>query len=410
MHSTSRWATRSRKNMCIKEEMKKSESKAMVHIQRALEFGTELQDLPPQAKLMLVKQATEGMLDVDKLSRVNREFFIMLEDARRLYYAWQNGRTITDAEVRKGLAFSELLFCYAPDHIQRNVHIARDILEKDPKALHRCMDVLFEIDDGYKLATNKDGFIATHFPHVMHSVYDHHRWNRDPYVGGIVINSDLPVDAWIGRYTKYEFYRRKEFIRRLINQVYMELKIEDIDTFEDPTNQQPTFFDFHAKLTQMEIHRITIHSPDSWSWGTYDPYAKQCLVQMVLVPIYQERAVDRISWNVQMFPEHDEFPDRNGVPTEVQLRKIVVHASLEEEWASEQHKIDTHKAMQDILKRSVKRAVGYWYEEALPTCPPFPRDLMPLATKINLHLAMAGTVCTNEYESDEYETESDDDN
>lgn len=384
----------------------------MVHMQRALQFGTELQDLPPQAKLMLVKQATDGMLDVDKLSRVNREFFVMLEDARRLYYAWQNGRTITDSDVRKGLAFSELLFCYAPDHIQRNVHIARGMLERDPKALHRCMDVLFEIDDGYKLATDKDGFIATHFPHVMHSVYDHHRVNRDPYfVQSPEINSDLPANEWPsaypGRYTKYEFYRRKEFIRRLVNQVYMELKIEDIDAFEDPTNPQPTFFDYHAKLTQMEIQRITIHSPDSWSWGTYDPYAKQCLAQMVLVPIYQERAVDRISWHVQMFPEHDEFPDRNDVPTEVQLRKIVVHASLEGEWVSEQHKIDTHKAMQDILKRSVKRAVGYWYEEALPTCPPFPRDLMPLATKINLNLEMAGTTYENEYESDEYETDED---
>ena len=95
-------------------------------------------------------------------------------------------------------------------------------------------------------------------------------------------------------------------------------------------------FDFHAKLTQMEIQRITVLSPDSWSWSMYDAYAKQYLAQMVLVPIHQERAVDRIEYLSTMWPEHDEFPDRNGVPTEVQLRKIVVQASLEGEWVSEQ--------------------------------------------------------------------------
>lgn len=381
----------------------RNQAKAMVHIQRALQFGTELSGLPQHVKVMLVK-AQELPADIDKLSRVNRDFFQMLEHARRLYNAWKNARPISDDHVHRGLEFSELLFCYAPDHIQQDVDIARVMVNKDPCALQRCVDVLAEINQGYELAHDKNEFISTHFAHVMHSLYDHHPVYSSDNSIWQHINADLHCDLWTGAYTKYEFYKEKERIRREINKFYMEQKIASNPTPD--TYVTPTFFDLHEKLTRMDIRRVTITSPDP-VWAIRNPYLRQILAQIILTPINQERvaAQNHIRWHHTSQPKRGHYGD-----IEVQYRTIVVDASLHGEiWDSEGHKKDTHVRMQNILKDSVRSALRRNYENA-PANAQWQwhrrADIhLPLATEIFLNLEIDGA--TFSYDSDD---DSDSDN
>lgn len=319
--------------------------RALCHIDRGLHFGTDMSDIPPSIKLFLVQlPSLVTPASIYMLSGVNRQFRELLEVARQLYHSWQQNEAISDDNVKKALAFSPLLFGYAPERIRQDVHIARDMVQHDPNALQRCVDVVNELDHHYQRAEDKNDFIEARFPEViaarlledvrqdLNEHADYQRWGT-PLTYTCRTSGNI---FHFYRPGKYEFYKRKEKIRREVNKYYMERKIADLCKFEDPNNQEPTFFDWYANLKKMRVIKSKFRS-------YYKPncYEKAYIVQLVLKAI-----------------EQDPWPYRHGTTDEYKTSrtrclKVIITAELEGTWHSERHRQITHYNMQQILQDTV---------------------------------------------------------
>ena len=386
--------------------------RAVQHISRALQFGTEISELPESLKLLLVKQPLLVTPEtIAKLSMVNKEFHGMLKVARHLYHSWKQGNDISDDEVQRALSFSSHLFCYTPDRIQEDVYTVRRVLMVDPHALQRCVNVLDELDVLYNAVEDveKDAFIIQRFPEVcpnrfftdytnftppnhqqLHPSTPHNLWGTNIPIhygervefpslyGDEVLNTYAPVPIWPSfedwrrtrvqiyhyRPTKYQFFKRKEKMRKQVNKYYMERQIADLDA----NNQKLTFLHWHTQLKRMQNLEMSI--------GIYyylTCYEKEYIFQLTLDPI--EHDVNRTA-----FFEDNDYP---------QCLKVIIKASLEGEWESEYHKKYTHQQMQQTLQDTAALArvlVGspqLSYERTAQTIQP---------TQLRLELTMDGKV------------------
>jgi len=362
-----------------------SYSRAMRHISHALQFGTvPMSNIPTTFKLMLVRQPSlvnpEFIL---KLSSINQEFRRVLDVARQLYHSWVQNVAITDNEVHQALSFSSQLFCYAPARIQEDVHTARNMVNEDPHALQRCVDVLGELDVLYNAAVNKDTFIRARFsqvrpnrfmidennhgpdgtvrlgahqglhPHTVHTVWGtpapilYQHPIHPPLYGDEVLDNynALPgnrpgVQVYKYRPTKYTFFKRKEKIRRAVNKYYIERQIADLEA----NDQEPGFLHWHNQLRNMQDLEIAIRTP--MSTGEYQGltcYEKEYIYQLILSPIEH---------NVANVLDRTQF-EMYRSQADTKCVRIIITASVDGEWISEHEKQMTHRNMQKILQDTV---------------------------------------------------------
>jgi len=396
--------------------------KALHHISRALQFGTDINNMPPDIKLFLVKQPSLVTPDsIRMLSVVNKEFHAILKVARELYHSWMQGQTISDVEVQQALSFSPHLFCYTPERTQQDVHIARGILELDPHALQRCVDVLNELDVLYNAAENKDDFIKHRFPkvltdhymsdpnymgpngtteppstQVLHARMRHNIWGtRAPIRSSLYANPILDhfapvipgvptlpqgVQRYHYRPSKYKFFKRKEKICREVNKYYMERQIADIDT-----NNQETFLYWHAQLKKM--HHIEIQICSYYEHLTC--YEQEYIYQLILTPIGHDHNIH--------FGRPGNVSVHFGMHrSRAKCLKIIIRAGLEGEWKSDHDKQIMHRNMQKILQDTASLAhvlVGDPHDSETQNIEP---------TQLQLELIMGGQVYGGWYNHDEW--------